>query len=470
MSRRKKYPIIENLEITDIAAEGVSIGRHNNYVIFVRGAIPGDVVDVQLTRTRKSYAESKLIRINKLSEDRIEPFCSHFGRCGGCKWQMLPYEKQLFYKQKQVIDQLTRIGGIEQGNIYPIIPSRLDKFYRNKLEFTFANRRWLEPDEPKMDKDGRELEGLGFHIQGMFDRIIDIDKCYLQVEPSNEIRNKIRDFTRKQDYDYYNTRTHEGFMRNIIIRTTLSGEIMVVVIFAEDKPDLRAELMNYIADEFPQITSLQYVINPKFNDSIYDLDVICFKGRDYVIEEMDGLKFKIGAKSFFQTNSEQALTLYQKTLNFSNISPGDIVYDLYTGTGTIANFAASKCKKVIGIESVPDAIEDAKINSELNGITNTSFFVGDMKDLLTHDFIAANGEPDIIILDPPRAGLHENVVSVLRHTLADKIVYVSCNPATQARDIGMLTDLYDVMEIQPVDMFPHTHHVENIVSLCKTQN
>lgn len=464
---RKRYPVIENLEITDIAAEGVSIGRYDNYVIFVRGVIPGDIVDVQLTRTRKSYAESKLLRISKFSADRIEPFCSHFGRCGGCKWQMLPYEKQLFYKQKQVVDQLARIGGIKQGNIYPIIPSEKDKFYRNKLEFTFANRRWLETHEPEMNKDDRQLEGLGFHVQGMFDRIIDIEKCYLQPNPSNDIRNKVRGFTRKEGYDYYNSRTHEGFMRNLMIRTSASGEIMVVVIFAENKPELINELLTYISIEFPQITSLQYVINPKFNDSIYDLEVVCFKGRDYIIEEMDNLKFKIGAKSFFQTNSEQALTLYRKTLEFADINTDDIVYDLYTGTGTIANFVASKCKKVIGVESVPEAIEDAKINSEINGINNTSFFVGDMKDLLDKDFINLQGKPDVIILDPPRAGLHENVVMVLRKTLAKKIVYVSCNPATQARDIGMLTDLYDVMEIQPVDMFPHTHHVENIVSLSR---
>lgn len=464
---RKKYPIIENLEITDIAAEGVSIGRHDNYVIFVRGVIPGDIVDVQLTRTRKSYAESKLLNINKLSEDRIEPFCIHFGKCGGCKWQMLPYKKQLFYKQKQVVDQLSRIGGVNHININPIIASEKDIYYRNKLEYTFSYRRWLETHEPEMDKSGRELEGLGFHVQGMFDRVIDIEKCYLQADPSNQIRNKIREFARKDGYDYYNSRSHEGFMRNIIIRNSTLGELMLVVIFAEKKQELIDELMNFIDKEFPQITSLQYVINPKFNDSIYDLDVILYKGKDHIIEEMDGLKFKIGAKSFFQTNSEQALTLYRKTLEFANIQPDDIVYDLYTGTGTIANFIAPKCKKVIGIESVPEAIEDAKHNSEINNISNTLFFAGDMKDLLNSEFLEKHGKPDIIILDPPRAGVHENVINALRGSDANKIVYVSCNPATQARDIALLSDLYDVIDIQPVDMFPHTHHVENIVSLIK---
>ncbi|MDL2262164.1 23S rRNA (uracil(1939)-C(5))-methyltransferase RlmD [Bacteroidales bacterium OttesenSCG-928-I21] len=465
--RKKKYPVITNLEISDIAAEGVSIGRHENYVIFVRGTIPGDIVDVQLTRTRKSYAESKLLKINKFSEDRIEAFCKHFGKCGGCKWQMLPYEKQLYYKQKQVFDQLRRIGKINEGEMLPIIPSKKDKYYRNKLEFTFSNRRWLEANEPEMDKNGRELEGLGFHVQGMFDRIIDIENCYLQEAPSNEIRNKIRKYTKKEGFNYYNNRFHQGFMRNVIIRNSALGELMVVVIFAESKLELIEELMNYISIEFPQITSLQYIINTKFNDSIYDQEIILYKGKDHIIEELDGLKFKIGAKSFFQTNTEQALELYKKTLEFADIQPDEIVYDLYTGTGTIANFVASKCKKVVGVESVSEAIEDAKVNSQLNGIENTKFFVGDLKDLLSTEFIEQEGHPTTVILDPPRAGLHENVISVLKKTSPKKIVYVSCNPATQARDVAMLADIYMVEKIQPVDMFPHTHHVENIVLLKK---
>lgn len=464
---RKKYPVIENLVITDIAAEGVSIGRHDNYVIFVRGVIPGDIVDVQLTRTRKAYAESKLLRIKEYSADRTEPFCSHFGKCGGCKWQMLPYDKQLYYKQKQVFDQLSRIGGLKDFNLKPIIPSGKDKFYRNKLEFTFANRRWLETHEPEMNKDDRGLEGLGFHVQGMFDRIIDLETCYLQADPSNEIRNKIGEFTKREGYDYYNSRSHEGMMRNVIIRTTSTGELMVVVIFNKDNQELIQDLMKYIDSEFPQITSLQYVINPKFNDSIYDQEVICFKGRDFIYEEMDGLKFKIGPKSFFQTNTEQALTLYRKTLEFAAVMPDEIIYDLYTGTGTIANFVARHCKKVVGIESVPEAIEDAKVNSEINNISNTAFFAGDMKDLLSAEFIRKNGKPDTIILDPPRAGVHENVINVMREAAPGKIVYVSCNPATQARDIAMLSDMYVHVESQPVDMFPHTHHVENVTLLIR---
>ena len=461
MARRKK-PIIENLEITDIAAEGVSIGRHASYVIFVRNVIPGDIVDVQLTRTRKAYAECRLLRIKEHSADRVVPFCSHFERCGGCKWQMLPYEKQLFYKQKQVVDQLSRIGGININQINPIIASEDETFYRNKLEFTFASRRWLEENDPEIDKDSRELEGLGFHVQGMFDRIIDIEKCYLQEDPSNEIRNKIREFTRKDGYEYYNSRSHEGFMRNIIIRTASTGEVMIVVIFA--KPDINKieALMEFIAVEFPQITSLQYVVNEKFNDSIYDQEVICFKGCDHIFEELDGLKFKINAKSFFQTNTKQTLQLYRKTVEFANIQADEIIYDLYTGTGTIANYIAKKCKKVIGIDSVPEAIEDAKTNSKLNGISNSDFYAGDMKDLLNKYFVQENGKPDTIILDPPRAGVHENVINVIREMSPYKIVYVSCNPATQARDISLLKDMYDIVDIQPTDMFPHTHQVENI--------
>ncbi len=466
MGRRKK-PIIRDLEITDIAAGGVSIGRHENYVIFVRGTIPGDIVDVQLTRTRKAYAESRLLEVKKYSEDRIDAFCDHFNRCGGCKWQMLPYEKQLAYKQQQVVDQLTRIGGITVGKINQILPSEKTTFYRNKLEFTFANRRWLEADEPVMEKDGRGLEGLGFHVQGMFDRIINVDKCYLQTDPSNEIRNKLREFTKADGYDYYNAHSHEGFMRNVIIRTASTGELMIVVIFNKNDEQKINDLMEFLYKEFPDVTSLQYVVNSKFNDSIYDQDVVLFKGRDHIFEEMDGLKFKIGAKSFFQTNTEQALNLYRKTVDFANIKPDEVVYDLYTGTGTIANYVAKKCKKVVGIESVPEAIEDAKINSEINNINNTVFHAGDMKDILDADFIAKHGKPDTIILDPPRAGVHENVINVMREAAPYRIVYVSCNPATQARDIGLLTDMYDVLDIQPVDMFPHTHHVENIVTLVK---
>ena len=464
---KKKFPIIENLLITSVAAEGVSLGRHNDYVIFVSGVIPGDIVDVQLTRMRKAYAESKLLKIREFSKDRIEPFCKHFGTCGGCKWQMLPYEKQLEYKEKQVYDQLTRLGKLENLNLKPIIPAKNDKYYRNKLEYTFAQRRWIDSNEPFVENTGRNLEGLGFHVRGMFDRIVDIDECFLQVEPSNEIRNKLREFTKRDGYDYYNSRTHEGMMRNLMIRTSSLGEIMVVVIFNRDEKQLIKAVMEFLDEEFPNLTSLQYVVNTKFNDSIYDQDLICYKGRSYILEDLDGLKFRIGPKSFFQTNTEQALVLYRKTVEFADIKADELIYDLYTGTGTIANFIAKKCKKVVGIDSVPEAIEDAKKNSELNDIDNAVFYAGDMKDLLNSEFIEKNGKPDTIILDPPRAGVHENVINIMREISAKKIVYVSCNPASQARDISMLSDMYNVVEVQALDMFPHTHHVENIVLMEK---
>jgi 23S rRNA (uracil1939-C5)-methyltransferase len=463
--RRKKLPIVKDLLITDIGAEGQAIGKHDDFVIFVRGVISGDIVDVQLTRKRKSYAESRLLKIKKQSEDRIDHFCEHFLRCGGCKWQMLPYDKQLYYKQKQVFDQFTRIGKLEFPEIKPIIRAENDKFYRNKLEFTFGSRKWIEEHEPEIDKSCRLLEGLGFHVQGMFDRIIDIKKCWLQADPSNEIRNKIREFTRADNYDYYNSYTHTGFMRNLIIRTTSTGETMIVVIFAEDDAERINPLMQFLKNEFPQTISLQYAVNTKKNDSIYDLDIICFSGRDYIIEKINGMIFKIGAKSFFQTNTAQATQLYNMTLEYALKQNSGIAYDLYTGTGTIANFIAPHFEKVIGIDSVPDSISDAKLNSELNSITNTTFYAGDMKDILTNEFVQNNGKPDTIILDPPRAGVHQNVIEVLRQTAAKTIVYVSCNPATQARDISLLADMYKIEEVQPIDMFPHTHHVENIVFL-----
>lgn len=462
---KKKAQIVENLLITDIAAEGVAIGRHENFVIFVAGVIPGDVVNVMLTRKRKNYSESKLLEIVTPSPDRVEPFCRYFGKCGGCKWQMLPYEKQLYYKQKQVSDQLARIGGVAGVPINNILGADNTTHYRNKLEYTFCDRRWFDSSDANVDKESRDAEGLGFHVQGMFDRVIDIDKCWLQREPSNEIRNELRDFTRRDGYNYYNCRSHEGMMRNLMVRTSTLGETMAVVVFAKNDKPLIEALMNHINEKFPELTSLQYVVNEKFNDTIYDLDVVCWKGRDFIYEELDGLKFKINAKSFFQTNTEQTLKLYSKAVEYAEVGNDDIVYDLYTGTGTIANFVARHCRKVIGIESVPEAIADARINSETNGITNTSFFVGDMKDVLTEKFIAENGRPEIVILDPPRAGVHENVINVIKKVAPRKIVYVSCNPATQARDISLLSDMYKVIDIQPVDMFPHTHHVENIVKL-----
>ena len=462
---KKKAQIVENLLITDIAAEGVAIGRHDNYVIFVAGVIPGDVVNVMLTRKRKNYSESKLLEIVEPSPNRIEPFCRYFGKCGGCKWLMLPYEKQLYYKQKQVSDQLARIGRVADVPINNILGVDNTIQYRNKLEYTFCDRRWFDSSDANVDKESRDAEGLGFHVQGMFDRVIDIDKCWLQREPSNEVRNELRNFTRRDGYDYYNCRSHEGMMRNLMVRTSTVGETMVVVVFAKHEMHLIEDVMNHIDEKFPDLTSLQYVVNEKFNDTIYDLEVVCWKGRDFIYEELDGLKFKINAKSFFQTNTEQTLKLYRKAVEYAEVGSDDVVYDLYTGTGTIANFVARHCRKVVGIESVPEAIVDARINSETNGITNTSFFVGDMKDVLTEKFIAENGRPDIVILDPPRAGVHENVINVIKKVAPRKIVYVSCNPATQARDISLLSDMYKVTAIQPVDMFPHTHHVENIVKL-----
>ena len=462
---KKKPQIVENLLITDIAAEGVAVGRNENFVIFVAGVIPGDVVNVMLTRRRKNYSESKLLEIVESSPDRIEPFCKHFQKCGGCKWQMLPYEKQLYYKQKQVSDQISRIGGINNVPINNILGADNTKFYRNKLEYTFSDRRWFDSADVDINKDSRDEEGLGFHVVGMFDRVIDIEKCWLQREPSNEIRNELRELTRRDGYNSYNCRSHEGIMRNLMVRTSTIGETMAVVVFAKDEKSLIEPLMEHIGNKFPDLTSLQYIVNEKFNDTIYDLDVVCWKGRDLIYEDLDGLTFKINAKSFFQTNTEQTLKLYRKAVEYAEVGADEIVYDLYTGTGTIANFVARHCKKVIGIESVPEAIADARINSETNGITNTSFFVGDMKDVLTEQFIAENGRPDTVILDPPRAGVHENVINVIKKVSPRKIVYVSCNPATQARDISLLSDMYKVTDIQPVDMFPHTHHVENVVKL-----
>lgn len=464
---KKKNQIVENLEITDIAAEGVAVGRKDNFVIFVSGVVPGDVVNVMITRTRKSYSESKLLEIVKPSPDRIQPFCKHFEKCGGCKWQMLSYDKQLFYKQKQVSDQIARIGGVKDVPVNNILGADNTTFYRNKLEFTFADRRWFDTNDMEIDKTSRDAEGLGFHVQGMFDRVVEVEKCWLQRDPSNEIRNAVREFTRKPGYEYYNCHSHEGLMRNLMIRTTTVGESMVVVVFTRDDKSLINPLMEFINDRFPDLTSLQYVVNNKLNDTIYDLDVVCWKGRDYIFEDLNGLKFKINAKSFFQTNTEQTLKLYRTAVEYADVKSDEIVYDLYTGTGTIANFVARYCRKVVGIESVPEAIADARINAETNGITNASFFVGDMKDVLTEAFMDENGHPDTVILDPPRAGVHENVINVLKKVSPRKIVYVSCNPATQARDVQMLSDLYKVVKIQPVDMFPQTHHVENIVLMEK---
>ncbi len=467
MARKKKsHPIIEGLEIIDIAAEGKAMGKHNDMVVFVPMCVVGDVVDVQITNKRRRFMEGYVINFVKRSEERVEPFCSHYGECGGCKWQHMPYSSQLNHKHKQVVDQLNRIGKISLPEVTPILGSDKTEFYRNKLEFTFSNKRWVPRSTFLEDEDEfKWRDALGFHISGAFDKILAIDKCYLQGDPSNAIRNEVSSFTKENGFTYYNQRTHEGLMRNLVIRTSTTGDIMVIVIFGEENEEHRLMLMEHLKVKFPEITSLLYIVNTKLNDSYSDQDVICYSGEDHIFEEMEGLRFKIGPKSFYQTNSEQAYNLYKVTREYAKLTGNEVVYDLYTGTGTIANFVASQCKKVVGVEYVPDAIEDAKVNSAINGIDNTVFYAGDMKDVLNEEFIAENGAPDVIILDPPRAGIHESVAEVILSASPKRIVYVSCNPATQARDLAIFDAMYKVMAVQPVDMFPHTHHVENVVLL-----
>ena len=470
MARKKAiYPLIEGLEITAIAAEGKALGKYNDIVVFVPMAVPGDVVDVQIRSKRRRFMEGFIVNFIKRSPLRVDPFCEHYGICGGCKWQHLPYSEQLRFKQEQVVDQLSRIGKIDLPEISPIIGSENTTFYRNKLEFTFAHKRWLTNEEVASDVDIEESPALGFHIPGRFDKVLDINKCWLQQDPSNEIRIFTRDFCIIHGYPFYNTREHDGLMRNIIIRTASTSEIMVIVSFARADMTKIETLMSALAIRFPEITSLMYVINDKLNDTINDLEIICYKGRDHIFEEMEGLRFKIGPKSFYQTNSRQAYKLYSVARDFAELQGDETVYDLYTGTGTIANFIARKCAKVVGVEYVPEAIEDAKVNSELNGISNTVFYAGDMKDVLNDSFIAENGKPDVIILDPPRAGIHEDVAATVLKAAPQRIVYVSCNPATQARDLAIFDSMYKVTKIQPVDMFPHTHHVENVVQLIRKQ-
>ncbi len=464
---RRKLPLIENLEIVDVAAEGKAIGKYNNMVVFVPWLIPGDVADVQVNRKRKKYMEGYAVRVHKYSEDRTEPFCEHFGTCGGCKWQNLPYEKQLYYKQKQVVDNLTRIGKIEVDDVLPIKASELKKFYRNKLEYTFSATRWLSDEEVANGEEITDRNALGFHVPGMFDRVIDLNHCYLQEEFSDKLRLAVRKFVAEEGFTFYHQRANEGFLRNLIVRNSNIDERMVIVVFGEHDLNKIDALMYFIKDNFPQITSLMYVVNEKLNDTIGDLEIKLFEGRDHIVEEMEGLRFKIGPKSFFQTNSKQALELYKITREFAGLKESETLYDLYTGTGTIANFVARSCKKVVGVEYVEDAVKDARINSELNGINNTEFFSGDMKDVLNNAFIEQHGTPDVIITDPPRAGMHADVVETILAASPERIVYVSCNPSTQARDLELLSEKYEVKAIQPVDMFPHTHHVENVVKLVK---
>lgn len=466
MARGKK-PLLENIEIQKIAAEGKSIAYVDEKVLFVPNTVPGDIVDVQVTRKRKSFLEGFVVRTRKESILRTQPFCPHFGICGGCKWQNLPYEKQTEFKQQEIIDNLKRIGKVELQNIHPIIGSAHTQYYRNKLEFTFSDKRFLTREEIGQATDITRTPAAGFHVPGLFDKVVDIETCYLQGSPSNEIRNFIKQYAIERDLTFYNIREQHGFLRTLVIRTASTGEVMVILAFGEEDQTERKNLLDALINEFPQITSLMYVINKKQNDSLTDQEIICYKGRDHIFEEMEGLKFKIGPKSFYQTNSEQAYNLYSKTRELAGLNGSETVYDLYTGTGTIANFIARQAQKVIGIEYVPEAIEDAKVNSELNGIANTLFYAGDMKDVLNSDFIARHGHPDVIITDPPRAGMHPDVVQTILNAAPERIVYVSCNSATQARDLQLMDTAYKVMAVQPVDMFPHTHHVENIVLLHK---
>ena len=471
MARKKKeLPLLEKITIIDVAAEGKALAKVNDLVVFVPYVVPGDVVDLQVKRKKNHYAEAVAVKFHEYSPVRAVPFCQHYGICGGYKWQCLPYTEQIKYKQKQVTDNLTRIGKIELPEISPIMGSEKTEFYRNKLEFTFSNKRWLTEEEVKEDVKYDQMNAVGFHIPGAFDKVLAIEKCWLQDDISNQIRNAIRDYAYEHNYSFFNLRSQEGMLRNLMIRTSSTGELMVLLqckIVEESEMDLMKQLLAFVAERFPQITSLLYVVNNKCNDTINDLEVMVFKGNDHIFEEMEGLRFKIGAKSFYQTNSGQAYNLYKVARNFAGLTGKELVYDLYTGTGTIANFVSRQAKKVIGIEYVPEAIEDAKVNSAINGIDNTLFYAGDMKDILTQEFINQHGRPDVIITDPPRAGMHNDVINTILFAEPQRIVYVSCNPATQARDLSLLDAKYKVMAVQPVDMFPHTHHVENVVLLEK---
>ena len=469
MARKKKpLPILENIQITDCAAEGKSLARVNDMVVFVPFCVPGDIVDLQVRKKRHSYMEAEVIRFVEKSAVREEPFCEHFGVCGGCKWQNLPYDKQLEMKQRQVYEQLTRIGKVELPEFMPILGSRKIREYRNKLEFGCSNKRWMTREEIASGEPAGEMRAIGFHITGAFDKILPIHNCHLMDGLQNEIRNFIYQYAIDNDLTFFDLRQQTGLLRDVMVRNSNTGEWMVLVQFHYDEEGDRErslQLMEALADRFPQITSLLYVDNQKCNDTFGDLELTLYKGNDHIFEIMEGLRFKVGPKSFYQTNTDQAYHLYSVARQFAGLTGEEIVYDLYTGTGTIANFVARSAKKVVGIEYVPEAIEDAKVNSDINGIGNTLFFAGDMKDILTDEFIAGHGCPDVIITDPPRAGMHPDVVETILRAKPRRIVYVSCNPATQARDLQLLDRLYKVVAVQPVDMFPHTPHVENVVAL-----
>ncbi|SEM17878.1 23S rRNA m(5)U-1939 methyltransferase [Maribacter orientalis] len=468
MRKKTNREIFENVTVVDAAAKGKTIGKApDGRVIFLTNTVPGDVVDVQTTKKRKAYFEGKAIKFHSFSDKRVDPVCQHFGVCGGCKWQDMGYEHQLFYKQKEVENNLIRIGHLDLPELTPILGSKEQYFYRNKMEFSFSDSRWLTLNEIQSDDQIEDKNALGFHIPGMWDKILDIKKCHLQKDPSNAIRLETKKFAIDNGLTFFNPRNQYGMLRTLMIRTSSNGEIMVLIQFFENDENKRELLLNHLSITFPEITSLLYVINPKQNDTIYDQEIICFAGRDHIFEEMEGLKFKINAKSFYQTNSEQAYELYKITRNFADLKGDELVYDLYTGTGTIAQFVSKKAKKVVGIESVPEAILDAKANAVRNNINNVDFFVGDMKNVFNEQFIAQNGVPDVIITDPPRDGMHKDVVQQILKIAPNKVVYVSCNSATQARDLEMMKEKYVITKVQPVDMFPQTHHVENVVLLEK---
>lgn len=466
--KKKELPLLEKVTITGVAAEGKALARVDDLVVFVPYVVPGDVADLQVRRKKHSYAEAEAVKIHEYSQERAVPFCKHYGVCGGCKWQCLAYEHQLKYKQQQVVDALTRIGKVELPEVSPILGSEQTCEYRNKLEFTFSNKRWLTWEEVANGVTYDNMNALGFHIPGAFDKVLNIDECYLMQGLNNRLRNSIREFAQRESIPFFDLRSQVGVLRNMMIRTSTTGEVMLLVqarVTSDEEFAMLEKVLQFVAEEFPEVTSLLYVINNKCNDTFGDLEVVTYKGTDVIFEEMEGLRFKVGPKSFYQTNSRQAYNLYKVARDFAALTGEEVVYDLYTGTGTIANFVASKAKKVVGIEYVEDAIIDARVNAELNGFSNMSFFAGDMKDILTRDFINKHGRPDVIITDPPRAGMHDDVINTILFAAPRRIVYVSCNPATQARDLQLLDADYKVTAVQPVDMFPHTHHVENVVLL-----
>jgi 23S rRNA (uracil1939-C5)-methyltransferase len=464
---KKKLPLIKQITITDIAAQGKALARIDNFVTFVTNALPGDVVDIQITRRKKSYQEGYAAHFYSLSDKRETPFCEHFGTCGGCRWQDLKYSHQLYYKQKEVNDVFSRIGKVSFPQVEPVIGSQLQKFYRNKLEFTFSNRRWLSGEEIRELDKITDTKGLGFHIRSKFDKVLDLNNCWLQPEPSNSIRQTIRDFTAGETFTYFNMINRAGLLRNLIIRTSSTGEVMTAIIFYENQKDLIDEILDHIRNAHKEITSLMYAVNSKANDSIYDLDFILFSGRDHIIEKMDDLEFRIGPKSFFQTNPAQGLVLYRLVKDYASLNGDETVYDLYSGTGTIAIFLAGNARKVIGIESIDEAVADAIANSSANNISNTRFITGDIRDVLNEDMFNKEGYPDVIVTDPPRAGMHPDVIKSILASSPAKIIYISCNPSTQARDISLLSSQYEIMKVQPIDMFPQTYHIENVTLLIK---